>query len=129
MLNLLGLASSARERAEHLSSRLGEARVAFASPHPRRSASPAPRMSAGGLFGNSEGDVAGELSTALASSRLSGGVAGVNDLSVFVMMSDFAQRFCRGAISGGVKCCTLGADACAIKIHKTKKVNVEVGSL
>jgi hypothetical protein len=129
MLNLSGLVSSAHERAERLSSRLGEARVAFASPHPRRSASPAPRMSAGGLFGNSEGDVAGELSTALASSRLSGGVAGVNDLSVFVMMSDFAQRFCRGAISGGVKCCTLGADACAIKIHKTKKVNVEVGSL
>ncbi len=52
-----------------------------------------------------------------------GGVAGVNDLSVFVMTSDFAQGFCRGANSGGVKLCTLGADVCVIKIHRTKKVD------
>lgn len=131
MLGLSGLASSARECAERLSSRLGEARVAFASPPPRRfpSPSPAPRGSGSGTLFESEGDGTGELSATLANSRLSGGVAGVNDLSVFVMTSDFARGFCCGAVNGGVKLCTSGVNACTVKTHRRRKVEVEVGSL
>jgi hypothetical protein len=71
MLNLSGLAKQARERTEILSSRL----VSFASPSPGlRLPVPSPSRSTAGssLFG-AEGDVTGELTSALATSRLSGG--------------------------------------------------------
>jgi hypothetical protein len=106
MLNLSGLAKQARERRETLSSRL----VFFASPSlGLRLPAPSPsRSTAGGSLFGAEGDDTGELTSALATSHLSGGVAGVNDLSVFVMTSDFAEGFCCGAVSGGVKLCTRG---------------------
>jgi hypothetical protein len=72
MLNLSGLAKQARERTETLSSRL----VSFASPSPGlRLPAPSPSRSTadGSLFG-AEGDDTGELTSALATSRLSGGL-------------------------------------------------------
>jgi hypothetical protein len=127
MLNLSGLAQKARERTENLSSRL----VSFASPSPGlRLPAPSPsRSAAGSLLFGAERDDTGELTSALATSRLSGGVAGVNDLGVFVMTSDFANGFCCGVVSGGVKLCTCGAGACTIKAHRSNKVKVCVGSL
>ena len=45
------------------------------------------------------------------------------------MTSDFAQGFCCGAVSGGVKLCTRGVGSCTVKAHRSNKVKVFVGSL
>jgi len=137
LTNLSGIASNARERAERISSRLEEAaRASFRSPLTRSASaasSAVPSFSTPtrgpGVPSASEGSFSGEfLSEQLAASRLSGGVAG-NDLCVFVMSPDFAQGFCLGAVSGGVKFCTQGVGTCSVQIHRSKKVSVSNGHL
>jgi hypothetical protein len=58
-----------------------------------------------------------------------GGVAANDLLSVFVMSPYFAQGFCLGAVSGGVKFCTQGASLCSFQSHQPKKVTVFQGHL
>ena len=45
------------------------------------------------------------------------------------MSPDFAQSFCLGAVSGGVKFCTLGKEHCSFQSHKATKIEVFVNHL
>jgi hypothetical protein len=67
-----------------------------------------------GLTAAGEVGSSGEFS----SFHLSGGVAG--DLSVFVLTPELLQNMCCGAVSGGVKFCTLGASRCTYTSHQKK---------
>jgi len=131
-LNLSNLTLGAKERIARLDA-AGGAFHSLLSPPPLSAAAvasgsdslPAPPLAPGGRLSveqlvPSGAGVSGE-------SFVSGGPSS-GGLLVFVVTPELHASLCCGSVAGGVKFCTLGADACTFTTH-SKKVEVLVNSL
>lgn len=136
-LNLSSLTLGARERLARLDA-AGGAIKAFLSP--AASGTAAPTVSSSSAIGSSTSpSAAAPEGSRLSVEQLLTGGGGRSDefilaggstggLSVFVTTPDLLDTMCLGAVSGGVKFCTLDSSVCSFTTH-AKKVEVRPGAI